>query len=98
MAESAFAINVPEAEPYVRVLREKYDASADFKHLQALYSNRDHLILTPVGSPWPFEEFGEDALLRTSANNVADVSLSSAAPVLTLRRSPVPLDEVRLLG
>jgi hypothetical protein len=40
MAESAFAVNVPEAEPYVRVLREKYDPSARLgvpAHITVLY-------------------------------------------------------------
>jgi hypothetical protein len=77
--------------------QEKYDPDTDFKYLKALYANRDHLIVTPVGSPWPFEEFGEDALLRTSATEAADVSLSTITPTLKLHRSPVRLDQVRIL-
>lgn len=40
MAESAFAVNVPEAEPYVGVLREKFDPSARLgvpAHITVLY-------------------------------------------------------------
>ena len=40
MAESAFAINVPEAEPYVRALRERLDPSAKLgvpAHITVLY-------------------------------------------------------------
>lgn len=40
MAESAFAVNVPEAEPYVRGLRDRLDASARLgvpAHVTVLY-------------------------------------------------------------
>jgi 2'-5' RNA ligase len=40
MAESAFAVNVPEAEPYVGVLREQFDPSAKLgvpAHITLLY-------------------------------------------------------------
>lgn len=40
MAESAFAVNVPEAEPYVGTLRERFDASARLgvpAHITLLY-------------------------------------------------------------
>lgn len=40
MAESAFAINVPEAEPYVGALRERFDPSAKLgvpAHITVLY-------------------------------------------------------------
>jgi len=40
MAESAFAVNVPEAEPYVGALRERFDPSAALgvpAHITVLY-------------------------------------------------------------
>jgi 2'-5' RNA ligase len=40
MAESAFAVNVPEAEPYVRTLRERFDPTARLgvpAHITVLY-------------------------------------------------------------
>src|SRR5437868_11055425 len=40
MAESAFAVNVPEAEPYVGALRQRYDPSAALgvpAHITVLY-------------------------------------------------------------
>jgi len=40
MAESAFAVNVPEAEPYVGALREQFDPSAKLgvpAHITVLY-------------------------------------------------------------
>lgn len=40
MAESAFAVNVPEAEPYVGALRERFDPSAGLgvpAHITVLY-------------------------------------------------------------
>ena len=40
VAESAFAVNVPEAEPYVRALRERFDPSAALgvpAHVTVLY-------------------------------------------------------------
>src|SRR5689334_1439040 len=65
MPQSAFAINVPEAEPYVRTLRERFDPSAKLgvrAHITVLY---------PFMSP---EQITEAVLNRVR------LALSSAAP------------------
>ncbi|MGD0462657.1 MAG: hypothetical protein ABSB74_09220 [Tepidisphaeraceae bacterium] len=73
-------------------------SAADFAWLRSLYANRDHLILSPIGSPWPWEGFGEGAYLRISNSLYAGVDLSAAATSgLTREIATIPLDDIQVL-
>jgi hypothetical protein len=75
------------------------DKSAeDFAWLRALYANRDHLILSPIGSPSPWDGFGEEAYLRISNSLFAELNLSSAAAAgLTSDSAVLPLNDIQVL-
>jgi hypothetical protein len=73
-------------------------SAADLAWLKALYANRDHLILTPMGSPSPIEDMGEAAYLRLSNSLFASADLSDpGAGNFTSQASVVPLDDIQVI-
>jgi hypothetical protein len=73
-------------------------SAADLTWLKGMYANRDHLILTPMGSPSPMEGMGESAYLRLSNSLFTSLDLSNpGAGNFTSQTSVIPLDDIQVI-
>ncbi len=73
-------------------------SAADLTWLKAMYANRDHLILSPMGSPSPTEGLGEAAYLRLSNSLFASFDLSNPGTGnFTSQMSVIPLNDIEVL-
>ncbi|HEY1923187.1 MAG TPA: hypothetical protein VGG44_10600 [Tepidisphaeraceae bacterium] len=83
---------------FQNIASQRDKAAGDLTWLKGMYANRDHLIVSPMGSPSPMEGLGEGAYLRLSDSMFSGLDLSNPGEgKFTSQTSVVPLNDIEII-